>query len=445
MHASIKENFMKTLSIIRMIIATAFIMVIGLYLCASTVSAQEQRNESRPPRNDQGRENPGSQQYSLAQAVSDEAQLHTIAFSGLAFITGDFGADTFMPPGKVCDFFGFQYMRDIDAAHTGHNPKFLDRIAANILYILNDNQRKIFAGLAREQAPQLKALAMKRLPVIKAFHRQLIRDIPAGSTGLNEAEVMRAVGDIFSYDAELSYHRALVCGRIISSFTPEQRDYLDKMQFGDFNSWPDISMETFKLPRGSEKMINVAYMTYASELFSWYAGSVEADTYFCPERHGTYFGGFYMKDMPAMGKRDYNISTSRTGDSGRDFLNVLTPEQRSFITLIPNQQRKSLQEIIMVRQSIAIELRKFLSGSKADKSKVIALGRRYGELDGELSYYYATAFAKVNRTLKQVQRNKLMQLRDLDGYVSAPAYVYSDPIREDVVLPNTDHFFCHKQ
>lgn len=47
------------------------------------------------------------------------------------------------------------------------------------------------------------------------------------------------------------------------------------------------------------------HLTYASEFFSWYSGSVEADTYFCPERHGTYFGGFYMKDMPAMGKRDY--------------------------------------------------------------------------------------------------------------------------------------------
>jgi len=45
-------------------------------------------------------------------------------------------------------------------------------------------------------------------------------------------------------------------------------------------------------------------MTYASEMFSWYAGSVEADVYFCPERHATYFGSFYMKDIPAMGKQE---------------------------------------------------------------------------------------------------------------------------------------------
>jgi hypothetical protein len=63
-------------------------------------------------------------------------------------------------------------------------------------------------------------------------------------------------------------------------------------------------------------------MTYASELFSWYKGSLDADVYFCPERHGTYFGGFYMKDYPAMNNPDYFISTSITGDSGKEFLNI---------------------------------------------------------------------------------------------------------------------------
>ncbi len=50
-------------------------------------------------------ERQGDQKYSIEQAVSDRAQLHTIAFSGLAFITGEFGASTFIPPGKVSDFF----------------------------------------------------------------------------------------------------------------------------------------------------------------------------------------------------------------------------------------------------------------------------------------------------------------------------------------------------
>jgi len=57
--------------------------------------------------------------YSIEQAVSDRAQLSTIAFDGLAFLTGDFGCNTFLPPGKVADFCGFQYMRDVVYLSTG--------------------------------------------------------------------------------------------------------------------------------------------------------------------------------------------------------------------------------------------------------------------------------------------------------------------------------------
>jgi hypothetical protein len=253
--------------------------------------------------------------------------------------------------------------------------------------------------------------------------------------------VMRYVGEIFAFDAQLSYQRAQIFGQLAASFTPHQKAWLARMKFGDFNTWPAIDVEKYKLPRGTEKLVNVAYMTYASEFFSWYAGSVGADTYFCPERHGTYFGGFYMKDMPAMGKRDYDISTSVTGDSGKEFLNVLTGKQRNSITAIPGLQRKVLQEIIDLRRAIAMELRKFLKGEQADKGKVIALGHRYGELDGEMSYYYAAAFATVNQTLTKEQRNALVKLRRLDGYTSAPSYIYSAPIREEMTLSDTDHFF----
>lgn len=402
--------------------------------------------EQKPPR--VGREQPdrggkagGPQQYSIEQAASDNAQLHTIAFNGLAFVTGDFGADTFLPPGKVCDFFGFQYMRDIDAAQKGHNPMFLDRVAGNVLQVLTDEQRAMFENAAQQEAVELRALAEKRLPLIKAFRRQLDGDIPAGSQGLNKAAVMKYVGDIFAADAEVSYQRAKVFGQVAASLTPQQKEYLGKMKFGDFNTWPAVDMENYKLPRGTEKMVNVAYMTFASEFFSWYAGSVKADTYFCPERHGTYFGGFYMKDMPAMGKRDFDISTSVTGDSGKEFLNILTVDQRKNITAIPDLQRKDLQEIIDVRGAISKELRKFLGGGQADKETVLALGRRYGELDGEMSYYYASAFAEANRTLTAEQRKALVKLRNLDGYTSARAYIYSDPVTVPVKLPATDSFF----
>jgi len=401
--------------------------------------ARADRPEDRQPRSQPGQ----SHRYSIEQAASDRAQLHTIAFSGLAFITGDFGASTFIPPGKVCDYFGFQYMRDIDAAGKGHNPMFLNRIAGNILHILNDEQRGSFEELAAEQAPRFEELARMRFPLIKAFHRELDRDTPEGSAGLNRDAVIRYVGDIFAFDAELSYRRAEVFGQIAASLTDDQKAYLGSMKFGDFNTWPDIDeRDKLKRPRrGQSRLYNVAYMTYASEFFSWYAGSVEADTYFCPERHGTYFGGFYMKDMPAMGKRDYDISTTITGNSGETFLTLLSAEQRGDITGIIERQRKALAEMIEVRRAMSVELRNFLAGDSADREKVLALGRRYGELDGEVSWMYATAFARVGQSLTEAQRAELVKLRNLPGYTSAPAYIYSRPIEGKLDLPNTDFLF----
>ena len=122
-------------------------------------------------------------------------------------------------------------------------------------------------------------------------------------------------------------------------------------------------------------------------------------------------------------------------------MEILNETQRRNITAIPDLQRPALTEIVTVRRAIATELRKPLKGEVADKAKVLALGRRYGELDGELSYKYAVAFAKVNRSLTDAQRKALIQLRNLDGYTSDPAYIYSTPAPEAVQLPNTDSFF----
>ncbi len=60
----------------------------------------------------------------IPQATSDTAQQKTLAFSCVGFLTGDFCSSTFFPPGKVSDFFGFQYMRDVMPNGFGHNTEF---------------------------------------------------------------------------------------------------------------------------------------------------------------------------------------------------------------------------------------------------------------------------------------------------------------------------------
>ncbi len=379
------------------------------------------------PREERSGPSASAQRYSIEQAISDTAQLHTIAFDALAFLTGDFAADTFLPPGKVSDYFGFQYMRDIDAVGGGHNTSFLTRIAANMLAVLNDDQKAQLVTLAKRQEGDIRKFAEMRLPLIKAFRQNLAGEIPAGSKGLNKNAVMEYSGKLYVLDGQLAYQRAKVMGAIIRSLTQEQKTALAALTFGDSRTWHDIPEQLDR--RSMSHDVNVAVMTYASEMFSWYAGSVEADTYFCPERHGMYFGGFGMKTAPAMGKQNYSISTSLTGDSGEVFLKTLSDVQRKAVTNILEQQRQDLIEIVTVRRAISTELRRFLTGNAADQDKILLLSRRYGELDGELSYFYATAFAEVNRTLTTQQKAELATLRTSNSSDPKGPFLYSSPVR----------------
>ena len=386
-----------------------------------------------------GREARGQGNYSLEQAVSDRAQLNTIAFDGLAFLTGDFGCNTFLPPGKVADFCGFQYMRDVDGNQFGHNTSFVPRAANNVLHILTDGQKAKLVALALEQEPLLTDFARKRFPLIEAFCRQLDGVLPSGSSGLSREAVMAYAAKLYEIDGALSYRRAEVLGEVIRSLTNPQKEYLAKMSFSDSATWPELNDQVDK--KSLSHTAHVAVMTYASEMFSWYAGNVEADTYFCPERHATYFGSFYMKDIPAMGNANFSISTSLTGDSGEAFLAALTEPQRKLVANLVDQQRADLSEIVQTRRAIATELRRFQKESVVDRDQVMALSRRYGELDGEISYFYATAFAQVAQTLTDVQRKTLLKLRNLDAkFTCKGAYLYSRAIDMPAV-PNSDFLF----
>ena len=371
----------------------------------------------------------GPQSYNIAQALSDQAQLGTISFEGLAFLTGGFGAATFIPPGKVGDYFGFQYMRDIDLAGMGHNPLFLNRIAANVLNILSSDQKALFLTEAAAEAPQYYTVALRRFPLIQAFYNQLNAQYPTASTGLNQASVIAYGGTDFVNENTLAYERAAAYGKVAASLTTSQKAALAKLQFGNFNSWAALDIANYMPPAGTAPLAAAAYMTLASEFFSWYAGSVTADTYFCPERHGTYFGGFYLKDAPVVGQTNYNISTALTGDLGAAFMNVLTTQQQATITAILSAQRTSLSQIVTIRQAISTELRKFLSGGTADKATILALGQQYGQLDGKLAYMYSTAFTTVAKTLSADQTTALAKLRASAGvYTAAAAYIYADAL-----------------
>jgi hypothetical protein len=381
-------------------------------------------------------------EMNMDNTLSDQAQLNTIAFDGLAFLTGSVGADSFFPPGKVADFWGFQYLRDNDQSSMGHNTDFLTKAANNMLSALNDSQRQQLITLAKSQVSQINQYAMDRFVLIDAFNRNLTGHIPAGSTGLNPNAVKNYSEQLYRLDGQISYARAQVMGPILGNLTSTQKSYLNGMVGQGMTSWPNVGdqLNAYTLTNDEK----VAVMTYAGDMFSWYAGNIDKDVYFCPERQGTYFGSFYLKDAPAMGNPNYTISNTLTGDMGAAFLNILNPQQRSLITDILTEQSSDLLKLVDRRRDVAALLREFIAGQTPDAAAVMDLMNKYGEHDGQISYLYATAFADVAKTLNADQWSQLYTLRTniLQGEPSVPAgaYLYSAPI-DMPNIPNSDFLF----
>ena len=217
------------------------------------------------------------------------------------------------------------------------------------------------------------------------------------------------------------------------------------------------------LPQGT----SVAVMTYAGDLFSWYAGSVEADVYFCPERQGTYYGGFYIKDAPAIGHEGYSIDEQLTATAGSALCDTskgyVTQAQASTISSLVDIQRNNLYagtpNIVQTRTQIATLLRTLLiSTASSDdvKAQVLTLSGIYGDLDGENNYYYATIFAQVYNMLTYDQTTNLANLRHsimsgtysdgtaFDYSLCTTPFLYSGVITEDLFtlyIGNTDYLF----
>jgi hypothetical protein len=377
----------------------------------------------------------------IEQTLSDGAQRNTIAFDGLAFLTGDLCADTFLPPGKVADFFGFQYLRDNDPTNLGHNTDFVTIIAYNVLHTLDDSQIAALVTLANSQISQINEYGYDRFPLMKAFRRLFAGTGPTGNSGLSLSAIKAYSADLYRLDGQISYQRAQVMGSILRSLTSAQQTALNALTalhgVGNWNATLSDPLAGLHLT----PEISVAVMTYASEMYSWYAGSVAADTYFCPERQGTYFGSFYMKDMPAMGNPDFTIPDDLTANMGSAFLAALTTSQAALITGLVDTQRTALSAIVDTRAAIATQLRRFMITDAVDQATVLALADTYGELDGTIIYNYATNFVAVGTSLSSAQTTQIMAIRTAWNTIACSgAYLYSAPIAMPTIA-NTDFLF----
>jgi hypothetical protein len=384
---------------------------------------------------------PGPGSFTIEQTLSDNAQKMTIAFDALSFLTGNLGSDSFFPPGKVADFWGFQYLRDNDPSGMGHNTDFLTSASLNMLTVLTSDQKTQLIALAKSQVTSINEYGFKRFILMSAFRRLLAGDLPAGTIGLSESAIKSFSAELYLLDSQISYDRASVMGSILVNLDATQKAYLDGMVGKGMTSWPTVT-EPIEL-RGLTQDEKVAVMTYAGDMFSWYAGSIIADVYFCPERQGTYFGSFYMKDAPAVGNPGYSIGTNITADMGKAFLDTLNIDQALQISSLVDTQRPYLLSIVEIRTQISSELRKYMSGGTVDRTTVLNLMKGYGELDGSIIYNFAVNFSNVDKTLTAAQEAQLLALReDLLGNLTYPtgAYLYSQSIPIPVI-PSTDFLF----
>ncbi len=354
--------------------------------------------------------------FNIDQCLSDGAQSTTIAFSGFGMMTGNLGAQSFFPPGKVADYWGFQCLRDNDASDMGHNTSFLTRVSSNVLYVLNDTQLAALKTLAASQVANINLYAWKRYPLMKAFRRMLDGTLPSGTTGLSLAAVKSASRDLYLLDGQISYERAVVYAAIYRSLTADQKAYLGSMVGKPYSGWPDKTEADVRTKtQGLTNDEVVAVMTYAGDLYSWYAGSLVSDVYFCPERHGTYFGSFYIKDAPAVNHPGYSIDETMTATIGKALCEsaqgYISAAGAGRMTALAATQKANLYSnatanIVLARQRISEALRTLIASTEPTSAALAQLRSTvdtwsgvYGDLDGENNYNYATTFAELYRNV----------------------------------------------
>ncbi len=373
--------------------------------------------------------------YSIEQATSDEAQQNTISFAALSFMSSGICEMSFLPPGKHASYFGFQYLRDVVGGAAGHGQDFVPHVANNMLYILSSEQRMILIDLAKQQQGKIRQFALQRFPLLLSFERYANNQMPVGTTRLDKSKIIQHSGELYALDGELSYERAIAFGKVVASLTQDQKNYIDQFKNKAYESWPQRSEQVEK--RQFEHSTHVALMTYASELLSWYVGDLKKDVYFTPERTAAYFGAYWTKAAPmkAVRRDNYRISTALTGDSGAAFLRILNQQQKSQITNLIQLQNPFLMEMVNIRELIVREIREIFRGKEASQKKIVSLSHRFGELDGEIAYLYANAYANIRNSLSQSQLQKATDIRNIAQYPCKGAFIYAEPSQ----VPNIEN------
>mgnify|MGYP000205619530 CR=1 FL=1 len=393
------------------------------YSCRPNRDNKQDNQYNKP----NGKKRNNGEKYSIEQAISDNAQLHTISFAAMSFMSSNLCEMSFLPPGKHASYFGFQYLRDVIGANAGHEQNFVPHVANNLLYILTNKQKAILINLAQKQQAKIEKFALMRFPLLISFEKFSKNEFPYNKNKLDKNQIIKQSAHLYALDGELSFERAMGFAQVINSLSPKQTRYLDQFKTMSYNSWPKRKDQLDKREFNHE--VHIALMTYASELFSWYIGDVTKDTYFTPERTASYFGSYWTKAAPmkAVKRDNYRISIKLTANSGAEFLRLLNQKQQSKITQLVQKQKPYLKQMVTLRESIAKNIREIYKGKTKNSDQIVSLSRRFGELDGQIAYLYANTFSSIKNNLSSSELKKAIKIRNISQYQCHGVFIYAEP------------------
>jgi len=283
-------------------------------------------------------------------------------YDAVTWYSGNLCGDSFLPGGKIADFFGYQYLRDTAPNQADHTTEFVTYSSKAFLSVLSPGQTAIITAYAANYSQyqnMTNQYVNMRFPIYKAFRRLLNGDLPSGTSGLNQAALLNLSQSLYEVDAVIAVMKAQAFATIINSLDSYQKSILEQYVKGGFNSWPV-----------NKTNCDANVMGLASEMFGWYAGNLTSDTYFAPERINDYFGSFYFKDGPDYGTSNYSVATHVTGTEGDDFYSYLNLTEQSWYDAIMPDQFTYLTNIVEVRSQISTELRKALSNQSINTTLV---------------------------------------------------------------------------
>lgn len=346
----------------------------------------------------------------LNQSLSSGAQTATIAFANFAWATGDLCADTFLPPGKVADIYGFQYVRDGTADGLGHNSGFANVVSAIVLNNLTSSQLDILKSLADAEVDLLNATVLSRQPFQYAMRRYL----GDPTLQLDMTKVIEAMAHIYDLDANLTLLRGEYYGQVFRTLTQAQIDYWET--FYDYNIWTfpnsqELIDNIHVILQGLDNSKSVEVQTFATDLFVQATQPLYADVYWAPERVSDFWGAFYLKDISVVGVANYTIDENATKDGGELFMDVAGADAKTMIKGITALETPYLYDWVTVRTIVATELRKYHTHNNINQSLVRDYMHLHGMYDGIISYYYAVNFTSITRALTSEQMATLQANR----------------------------------